>query len=364
MEQKVDRRFLLYVLILVFWGLAILSTASAPAGYLKFQDGFYFVKMQIIKGLLPGLVLFLFFCKIDYNFLRKIAWPFYLFVLFLLVLVFVPGLGMYLNGSRSWVAIGPLNFQPSEFGKIALIIILAMFLADRKRDMNNWQYGLLPILAMIAPIFILIVLQPDLGTLSIFGFIAFVMLYLARVPRAHLVVLFLLGIMSFALFAATSDHGKNRLNTFLHPELDPQGVGYQINQAFLAVGSGGFWGLGLGQSRQKYQYLPEVSSDTIFAVLGEEMGFVGAVLLVVLFFLIARRGLKIAKNAPDEFGRLLCGGVIAWFAGQAFLNIGAIVGLLPLTGVPLPFVSHGGSALLSALAAVGIVAGVSKQSDL
>jgi len=226
----------------------------------------------------------------------------------------------------------------------------------------DWRAGLLPVLFFVLPLLVLVLLQPDLGTLSILVMIILAMLYLAEVPRKYLAVMGLIGAVVMAGMIFAAPYRLQRLSTFLHPELDPQGVGYHINQAFLAVGSGGVWGLGLGHSRQKFQYLPEVSADSIFAVIAEETGFIFSAGLVILILLIGWRGLKIAKKAPDEFSTLLVAGVMVWFVWQSFLNIGAMVGVLPLTGVPLPFVSHGGSAMLVALLAVGMVASVSKHS--
>lgn len=355
-----DRSFLLLILIWVIFGLVMLASASAPAGYEKFQDAYHFVKKQIWHGLLPGLILFFILAKINYEKWRHLSWAAYFLALVLLVMVFLPGVGLLLNGSRSWVQLGPYSFQPSEFAKLAFILIAASVLSDKKRDLQSWQYGLSPILLILLPAPFLIALQPDIGTLSILAVIFFAMLYFSKVPPRYLVILGMVGVAAFSVLMLMAPKRVERLTTFLHPELDPLGVGYQVNQAFLAIGSGGFWGFGLGHSRQKFQYLPEVSSDSIFAVIGEEMGFLVAAGLVVLILMVGRRGLKIAKEAPDEFGRLIIVGVITWLVWQSFLNIGAAVGVLPLTGVPLPFVSHGGSALFISLAAVGIVASVSR----
>ena len=190
------------------------------------------------------------------------------------------------------------------------------------------------------------------------------MLFIARVPKMYLFVLGTLGAVVLVAMIFAAPYRMQRLTVFLHPELDPQGVGYHINQAFLAVGSGGFWGLGLGNSLQKYQYLPEVSADSVYAVMAEELGFLFSAGLIILILAVVWRGLKIAKNTEDDFGKLLVVGIITWLAWQSFLNIGAMVGIMPLTGVPLPFVSHGGSALMTTLAAAGIVANVSKNIKL
>jgi cell division protein FtsW len=359
--SSADYRFLLYLGILIICGLIALTSASAPLAYLKFHDSYFFVKRQILFGLLPGIVLFLFFSKIEYHRSLKWAWVVYAASLVLLCLRFVPGIGVVINGSRNWLRIAGFSFQPSELVKLGVIFILAYLLADRRRDWDDWRNTLAPVLLAISPA---ILLTGDVGTVSIIGMIVFAILYLLKVPFRYLSILGLAGVVAFLILVVAAPYRIQRLTTFLHPELDPQGVGYQINQAFLAVGSGGMWGLGLGQSRQKFQYLPEVNTDSVFAIVGEEMGFLVSAGLIVLILLIGWRGLKIADAAPDESGRVVVAGIMVWFMWQAFLNIGAMVGALPLTGVPLPFVSQGGSALMALMAAMGLVTNVSKSSKL
>lgn len=364
-DSRADNILLIYLIILVLFGLAALMSASAPLGYAKFNDSYFYVKRQILNGLLPGLILFLAAAKIPYRLLARFGWFIYAGSIMLLLLVFIPGVGLVINHSHSWVHFGSLlSFQPAEFAKLAVIIMLAKLITDKQHDWSDWQGSLLPVLAVIAPALVLILLQPDIGTLSILVITIFVILYVARIPARYLVFLGLAGIVCFVGLVIAAPYRTERLTTFLHPELDPGGKGYQVNQAFLAVGSGGVWGLGWGQSRQKFQYLPEVNADSIFAVVAEENGFIISVGLVVLIVLLSVRGLKIAKLAPDEFGYLLVAGIMVWFIWQSFLNIGAMVGALPLTGVPLPFVSHGGSALMAMLAAMGVVVNVSKHVTL
>lgn len=359
--QSGDRKLIIYLAILILGGLVILTSASSPLGYTKFHDNYFFIKKQILFGLLPGLVLFFILSKLPYLLWKKIGWGLYGFSLILLCLVFVEGLGVVLNGSRSWLVLGGFSFQPAELAKLSVIVVLSGLVNDQRKNWDNWQASLLPTLAIIFPAFLLIVLQPDIGTLSILVAIVFVTLYLAKIPTQYLIVLGLLSIIFFILLIWVAPYRLNRLTTFLHPELDPQGIGYQINQAFLAVGSGGFFGLGLGHSRQKFQYLPEVHADSIFAVLAEEMGFLISVALVILILLIGWRGLKIAAFAPDNYGKFIVSGIMVWLVWQSFLNIGAMVGALPLTGVPLPLISHGGSAYITIMAALGIVTNVSKH---
>jgi len=360
-NKNIDKHFFTLLIILLILGLIALTSASASIGYAQFSDTYYFVKKQIVFGLIPGLLLFYVCIRLKYGFWKKLSWIIYFISLVLLVLVFIPGIGLVINGARSWIDILGYSFQPSEFAKFALVIIMATLLSDKRRDLSDWKNGLLPILLIILPSIVLIGLQPDIGTLSILAVMIFLILYLAEVKKGHLAILGLIAVMAFAIILIIAPYRVQRLTTFLHPELDPKGVGYQINQSFLAVGSGGVWGLGLGHSRQKFQYLPEVHADSIFAIIAEETGFIFSSIFVLLIGFLGLRGLRIAKSAPDMFSRLLVGGIVVWFIWQSFLNIGSMVGAMPLTGVPLPFVSHGGSALMVALAASGIVLAVSKE---
>lgn len=360
-EKKFDWNYLIYIIILVCFGLAMLASASAPLGYVKFNDSYFYLKRQLLFGVLPGALLFLVALKVNSELFRRLAWVGYFICIFLLLLAFVPGLSLVINGSSSWVDILGFSFQPGEFMKLGLIFLLASMLSDPRRNLKDWQYGLLPVLVFIAIPLGLVLMQPDLGTMLILGLIAFFMLFAAKLPWSYLIILGLLGLTVFGAMVMFKPYRMDRLNIFMHPELDPQGIGYHVNQAFLAVGSGGFWGLGYGHSRQKYQYLPEVNADSVYAVIAEEMGFVIAAALIFLILVIATRGLKIAKNCGDDFDRYVVVGITAWFFCQSVINIGAMVGIMPLTGVPLPFVSHGGSAMLACLIAVGVVLNLSKN---
>lgn len=361
---KTDRPFLIFLGILVIFGLAALMSSSSALGFTKFNDTYFFIKRQIMYGLVPGLILFFTLLNIEYRRWEKFGLVLYAVSLGLLVLVFVPGIGVTLNSSHSWLSFGPFSFQPAEAAKLTTIMALATMLTRKRYDWDDWQSSILPIMAVIAPAITLILLQPDIGTLSIMIMSIFAVLVVAGVPGKYLLAGCLIGLLGFVGLIIKAPYRAERLTTFLHPELDPKGVGYQMNQAFLAVGSGGFWGLGFGHSRQKFQYLPEVNSDSIFAVIAEENGFLISFAFIVLIVVLAMRSLKIAKGAPDEFGGLLVVGIVVWFSWQSFLNIGAMVGALPLTGVPLPFVSHGGSALMMALAGAGIIGNVSRYSKL
>lgn len=363
-KASADRLFIIALAVLVIFGLAALMSASSALGFAKFNDTYFFVKRQIMFGLIPGLFLFFVLSNVDYHFFQKWGLAVYGCTLVLLCLVFVPSIGVTINGSHSWLSLGRFSFQPAEAAKLTVVIALAYLLTKKRHNWEDWQGSILPVIAVIAPALGLVLLQPDIGTLSILIMIVFAMLFVGGVPKKYLAIMGLIGILGFVGLIFAAPYRAQRLTTFLHPELDPKGVGYQMNQAFLAVGSGGFWGLGFGHSRQKFQYLPEVNADSIFAVIAEEIGFVWSTAIILLIVFIALRGLKIAARAPEDFGGLLATGIVVWFAWQSFLNIGAMVGALPLTGVPLPLVSHGGSAYMMALAGAGIIANISSYSKL
>ncbi|MEK7623696.1 MAG: putative peptidoglycan glycosyltransferase FtsW [Patescibacteria group bacterium] len=358
-----DYLLLIYFGILLVFGLAMLASASAPVGYAKFGDSYFFIKRQLLFGVLPGLVLFLVFAKFQYRLLLQLDWLIFLGCIAVLLAVFIPGLGSNLGtAATSWLVIGPLSVQPAEAVKLGLIIFLASYLAKKGSQLQSFQEGLLPALILAGALIFLVLLQPDVGTATILFSIVFGMLFASEAKLSHLTGLAILGLIGFGIMVAVAPYRIARFTTFLHPELDPQGIGYQINQAFMAIGSGGVFGLGFGHSQQKFQYLPEVHADSIFAIIGEEMGFVVSAGLIVLLILISKRITQNARSVPDKAGQLLLVGIMIWFMTQSLFNIGAMVGVLPLTGVPLPFVSHGGTALLVALSAVGIVVNVSKQT--
>lgn len=359
-----DKPFIFILATIILFGIIMLASASSPIGYAQFNSPYYFIKSQILFGLLPGLLAFYICLHIRSDIWRKFSFAIYIFSIILLVAVLIPGLGLTINGAQSWISIFNYTFQPSELSKLAIILLMSAYLSDSSRNLNNFKEGIMPVLLMLVPTIILIGLQPDIGTLSILAMVIFVILFIAGVPRFYLAILGLIAIVSFVALLFMAPYRVQRLTTFLHPELDPKGIGYQINQSFLAVGSGGMWGMGYGQSRQKYQYLPEVQADSIFAIIAEEMGFIFSLLFIGLFVFLGWRGLKIAKAAPDKYSYLITVGIITWFIWQSIMNIGSIVGAMPLTGVPLPFVSHGGSALVVGLASVGIVAQISKEAKI
>lgn len=361
---QIDRVFLSYIVGLTLFGLIILTSASGPLGYEQFGDSYYFFKHQLFSGFLPGLIAMLIVMRLPYQRYKKFAVPMLVLSIALLVMVFIPGLGTdFGTFAKSWVLIGSFSFQPSEIVKLTFLMYLAAWMEQRAGSLKDVREGLVPFLVILGIITVLMLLQPDFGTLSIIAAVAFMMYFVAGGPLTHLIGLGGVCLGAFAVAVQTSPYRAARFMTFLQPELDPQGIGYQINQALLAIGSGGLFGRGYGHSLQKFQYLPEVVGDSIFAVMSEELGFIFTTVYVIAFVAMLMRGFDIAQRAGDRFGRYLVVGILCWFGVQAFVNIGAIVGVLPLTGVPLPFMSYGGTSLVVSLVAAGVVLSVSRNSS-
>lgn len=350
--------------ILIF-GFLVLTSASSVVGLHLFHDAYYFVKHQAVFGLLPGLMAGYIFYKISGAAWQKNAGIIMMISLGLLVAVLIPGIGATFDKhARSWISLGGFSFQPAEFVKLGLILFFSAYLLKHKEKLADWQTGFFPALTVGLLAVGLLLVQPDVGTATIVFALVMALLFFAGAKLQHLGGLLLLGVVAFGLMIAIAPYRLHRVTTFLHPELDPLGVGYQINQAYLAVGSGGWFGLGLGHSKQKFQYLPEVQADSIFAIMAEEWGFVFVVLFLLALYFFIRRLFAIAKNCTTEYDRLVICGIATWLALQSFLNIAAIIGLLPLTGVPLPLVSHGGTSLVATLAALGIALRVSSETNI
>jgi cell division protein FtsW len=360
-QKKPDRGLVITILLLLVFGLAILFSASLVISQEQTGKPYYYFFHQLIYGGAIGLIFFFIFQKIDYRFWKKVSLLALFGSLILCVLVFVPGLGYEHGGAQRWLNLKFTTIQPSELLKLGLIIYLAAFFSKKdvpKKATNT----LIPFLAIIAAVCALMALQTDMGTMILIAVVGIIMFFLsgAKIPQV-IIVIFCYLAASFALIKFFP-HRMQRLTTFLNPSVDPQGISYQINQALLAIGSGGLFGKGLGRSVQKYNYLPEPMGDSVFAIVGEEIGFVGGLIFIALFICLVFKGLKIAKKAPDDFGKLLACGIISWLGFQALINISAISGLIPLTGIPLPFVSYGSSALIITLAGAGILANISKHS--
>lgn len=342
------------VVLLSVFGLLMVYDASQFEAFQDLGDKYYFIKQQLVWIVL-GLVSLGFFSVFDYHRLQKPSPFLFLFSLVLLLLVFVPGLGSAAGGAHRWLKIAGFTVQPTEIIKLSGVMFFANFF---HRSVKS-----LPFLLILSVVGVIIgLLQKDLGSAVVFFMIAFGVYFAAGAPLLNFIVLSLAGIAGFIGFIVTSAYRKQRILAFLDPFADPQGFSYHISQVLIALGSGGLFGVGIGQSRQKFAYIPEVTTDSIFSIVGEEFGFFGGITLITLIGFVVLRGITIAQSAPDNFGRLLAIGLTLWIGSQAVVNLAAMVSLIPLTGVPLPFISYGGSALLANLVAVGILLNISKQT--
>ncbi len=360
-DMKNTRWAILFIaLILLSGGLLVLTTTSAPSALVRFGDGFHYLKRQLLNGIIPGLLLGLAAYKIPLSRFRKTT-P-YLFGanLFLLILLFLPQIGAMLGGSRRWLVIGPISFQPAELLKITFILYFA-YLASTLTKKKEYRQLFLVFVALMVAVGILITLQPDLSTLAVIVLTGLAMYFAAGMPIGNIALLLSLTAISFWLLTRFSAYRFARLLTFFDPGEAPLAAGYQIKQMLYAIGSGGLFGMGLGLSRQKFGFLPHSISDSIFAIIAEEIGFIGSIFLIALFVALVWLGFRLAVNQGDRFHQLIIVGVTTWIAVQAFVHIAANLGLIPLTGMPLPFISYGGSALTAQLIGLGFLLNDSKK---
>lgn len=359
-ERQADRSLLIVVGVIVAYGLIMLSSASSVMAYNTYRDSYFFLKHQIF-GLVLGLAAFWFFSKVDYHVWRKYALWMLIFSIVLLLLVFIPGLSARWGSARSWISVFGFSLQPSEFVKITFLLYLAAWLEGRKKKLAEISRGLGPFIAILGLIALLMLLQPDLGTLAVIALVSLTVFFIGGARLRHVLGLVILGIIALIVMINIYPYQANRIRCLVEPSFSVKEHCYQINQSLIAVGSGGFWGRGLGESRQKFLYLPQAQNDAIFPIISEETGFVFSSVLVLLYVMLFYRGFAIAKNAPDDFGKILAVGIVSWIALQALINIGGMINIMPMTGVPLPLVSYGGSAMLAVLSALGILANISKQ---
>ncbi|OGY28463.1 MAG: cell division protein FtsW [Candidatus Woykebacteria bacterium RIFCSPHIGHO2_12_FULL_43_10] len=341
-------------LALVIFGVVMVYNASIVTAQRDFGDKYYFLKNQLLWSIIGGVV-FAITSRIDYHYWQKFSLLALIGSVLLLLAVFIPGLGVKTYGAHRWLNLGFASLQPAEITKMALILYLSTVLT-KKIQLTNFVFVSGLILGIV-------LLQRDMGTTIILGTIALSLYFVAGAPMSHFFVMVPSALLAGAFFIISSDFRRARFLSFINPNLDTQGASYHINQILIALGSGGFFGLGLGQSRQKYGFIPEVSTDSIFAVIGEELGFIGAAFLTVLFLLLILRCFLTAKRAKDSFGFLMASGISVWIAAQAFINLSSMTALTPLTGVPLPFISYGGTSLVVAMGAVGLLYNISKQSN-
>jgi cell division protein FtsW len=363
MEKRVDLSLFTIFIVFLILGVLILTSDSAPFSEEKFGNSYYYLTHQLFFGILPGLFLFFLLLKSDLNFLKKYS-PLFLFLnLILLALVFIPNFGVEIRGGARWIALGPLFFQPSEFLKLTFVIYLSAWLSSKTKEKKKEGFSqtFFAFLILIILISLFLISQPDISTLGIIFATSLAMFFLAKTPVWQTFLIGLLALILFFPLVKFAPYRFHRILVFLNPELDPFGIGYQIKQALIAIGSGKIFGLGLGLSQQKLGILPQSFSDSIFAIFAEETGFLGSLFLISLYLLFFWRGFKIGNESQDIFEKLLASGISFWITIQAFINIGAMIGILPLSGIPLPFISYGGSHLISELGAVGILLKISKK---
>ena len=367
-KQKFDYILAVVVAVLVILGILVLASVSAAFSQEKFGRTTYYLFHQMICGLALGIILGFVAFKIKLSTLKKWAWLFILINLIFMALVFIPRLGIVAGGAPRWMNLGFVSFQPSEFLKLTFIFYLSAWLTSRtikksfKKTKKELKFTLIPFLVIIGIIAILLTKQSDVSTLGMIILIAALMYFSANTPLWHSVLIILISSAGFLVLVKIAPYRIMRLRVLLGSIKDPMGTGYQIEQSLIAIGSGGILGLGLGTSIQRLGFIPQTMSDSIFAVFAEETGFVGSLVLIFLFLVLLWRGFRISKRSPDKFSQLFTIGISSWICIQAFINIGAMIGILPLTGIPLPFISYGGSHMVAELIGIGILLNISKSS--
>jgi cell division protein FtsW len=360
--NRPDLAIVAVVLALTGVGLVVVYSASFAIGLNDYGNVNYFIIRQVM-GAVMGLACMVVLARMDYLILRRWSPLILLLALGGLLFVLLPGVGHNSNGAARWIKLGPLPpAQPSEFAKLAMVIYIAAWLAAKGEQVKQFSLGVLPFVMMVGLVGGLIMLEPDMGTFIVIVLTTGTMFFVAGASLSHVFTLVGAGLSGAAVLVAVEGYRLERLVTFLHPTNDPAGKGFQILQMLIALGSGGVRGLGLGESRQKFFYIPGAHTDGIFAIVGEELGFVGAAAVIGLFVVLVARGLRTAVKARDDFGYLLAVGITSWIAYQAVINIGGITRSLPLTGIPLPFLSYGSSAMVMTLAAIGVLLSVSRYS--
>ncbi|MEW6448395.1 MAG: stage V sporulation protein E [Bacillota bacterium] len=360
LRKPPDFILFLSVMVLLTIGVVMVSSASQYEALVRYHDTFYFFKRQLLYAVLG---LFGMFCMLNYDYKNFRRWAFALLVIsfLLLGLVLIPGVGHSSHGAQRWINLGPVTVQPSEIVKFGIVVFTAFGLS-RARGGGKRFWEFLPYLGVTSLAALLILLQPHLGTAMALTGTVVAMLFCAGASMRLLTCIGIGGIAAVAAAICSEAYRMKRFLAFLDPWKDPQASGFQIIQSLYAIGSGGFFGMGLGQSKQKFLYLPEPHTDFIFAVIAEELGFIGAALVIILFIIFIWRGLRVALYAPDPFASLLAAGITAGIGFQAFVNIGVVTGSLPITGIPLPFISYGGTSLIFTLAAVGVLLNISQQT--
>lgn len=344
--------------LLLILGFIIVAGVSMTFAHKMYGNSFKYLIHQLMYGFIPGLILGGIAYFIDLKLVKKLSFIIIIGCVILMTLVFIPGIGTKLGGARRWVGLGPITLQPSEFLKLGFIIYLAAWLSSKKKESKKLFIALIAVLGVVG---MLLLAQPDMSTLMVISCVLLIMYFCSGAPLWQTGSMVLAGIAGVFILIKMAPYRLNRLLVFLRPDAQPLGMGYQLKQALIAVGSGGIIGTGLGLSIQKYGFLPEPMTDSIFAVYAEETGFIGCLILLCLYLIFTWQAFRIAMKIKDDFLRLLVIGITSWIIIQTFVNIGAIIGILPLTGIPLPFISYGSSHLVVELIALGLLLNVSKK---
>ncbi len=365
-KGKADHILVIIVAAIIFLGLFVLASASSIESQRIVGHSYYFFFQQLLLGFLPGIIIAFLLYKTPLDTIRRWAPILLLFSLFLLLLVFVPSLGEKTRGATRWLNMGFFSFQPAELLKLTFILYLASWLAvkneKKKKNKPLFMETFVPFVIIAVTVGLALVFQPDISTLGVILLVALLMYFIARTPLWHTITFLFSGAAALFFLVWFSPYRLSRVMGMLNPDIDPLGVNYQIRQALLAVGSGGIFGLGFGLSQQKFGFLPFPSTDSIFAIFAEEAGFLGSIILLLLFAMLFWRGFLIARRSNNEFCRLVAMGIVGWIFIQTFINIGSMVGIIPFTGIPLPFISYGKSHLIAEMAGIGVLLNASKHS--
>lgn len=359
MKKNLELYLFLVTMILIVFGIIMIYSSSSIWAEYKFNDAFKYVKNQALFAFIGTFVMII-ISKIDYKFYYNKASQIFLISIILLVLVLIPGIGSVRNGSRSWFGIGSFGVQPSEFAKLSLIILASKYLTKSNKFVKDIKKGVIPILALLFLVFGLIMLQPDFGTGMIIVVSILSLLYIAGVNIKFFIGLGLLGVIGITFLILIAPYRMDRITSFVDPWNDPLGTGFQIIQSLYAIGPGGLLGMGFLKSRQKQFYLPEPQTDFIFSIISEEFGVLGVVIVTSLFVSILYLGIKIALNSKDSFSKYLAFGLLFQMLIQAVMNLAVVIGLIPVTGVTLPFLSYGGSSLLISMVSIGIILSIAR----
>lgn len=359
-KNPFDLPLLVITVLLTTVGILAIFSASAPYSYVGDGATYQWVINQI-KWFMVGIVLLFLTSKIDYHFYQRLDKVIVFFVILFLILAFAPGIGKEIRGTHRWITVGFFQIQPSELAKLGVVIYLSSSVIRKKDKLDSFIAGFLPYFIILSLIFFLVVMEPDLGSALIIVLTGFIVLYAGRVKVSHMLYVSLLGLIPLYFSIFEIGYRKSRITGFLDPQSDPLGIGFQPLHLKISLGSGGIFGLGPGQGTEKLFYLPTPHTDSIFAVIGEEFGFVGTTVVLFMFIFLTARGLKIAKRATDDLGKFLAVGLTFLIAVQAFINMGVATVILPTTGLALPFISYGGSSLLTSLVAIGILLNISRQ---